>query len=518
MSERTVVDVIGRGLVNEGRARRDQIRERQERYQKRLAAAQIAVPVAGALIKDNLMQKAQDFFQSEPVLGANRGQRKATRLTNQIYAVRDAMTAADKDEETFYFDSVRPVVLDNLTREAEARQQSEGVNILGRNIETGAITNQQFLGTVDRISREIAQERAETYRRALSAADQVVSSDEYDAMVLKELKDVTPTTLVGAAARKVNQFFGGKSTAELQAQAIADIKNHYFSENAAALNSFESALNQGRTLASAVDYGQAVLDMEEFNNRIIREEVGEQLINRKDGSVMSLPFKVPIMQDGSKGERIYGTVSKIPGIEGGMTPEEERAEVRAARSNYNVRAIGSSLVGDQTFQEQFINKLSEDPRFIRESDNSIIVPGAERNMDEYRLVLNEYLDFMKNNSNLIGQEERDKLFYEESLKVGIELFELDDSIQDLRFRMSKEGLGEKINDPEYQKLFNHLVNVNLGKVEIGDYASSGISSEFFLANSALATSHLDYIMARNSFANIATREGDFYNLLRQRVQ
>ena len=69
MSEGTVVDVIGRGLVREGRARRDQIRKRQERYQRRLAAAQIAVPVAGALIKDNLMQKAQDFFQSEPVLG-----------------------------------------------------------------------------------------------------------------------------------------------------------------------------------------------------------------------------------------------------------------------------------------------------------------------------------------------------------------------------------------------------------------------------------------------------------------
>ena len=271
MSEGTVVDVIGRGLVREGRARRDQIRKRQERYQRRLAAAQIAVPVAGALIKDNLMQKAQDFFQSEPVLGANRGQRKATRLTNEIYAVRDAMAAADKDAETFYFDSVRPVVLDNLTREAEAREQSESMNILGRNIETGAITNQQFLGSVDRIAREIAQERAETYRKSLAAADQVVSSDEYDAMVLKELKDVTPTTLVGAAARKVNQLFGGKSTAELQAQAIADIKNHYFSENAAALNSFESALNQGRSLTSSVDYGQAVLDMEEFNNRIVRE-------------------------------------------------------------------------------------------------------------------------------------------------------------------------------------------------------------------------------------------------------
>jgi hypothetical protein len=433
MSEGTVVDVIGRGLVREGRARRDQIRKRQERYQRRLAAAQIAVPVAGALIKDNLMQKAQDFFQSEPVLGANRGQRKATRLTNEIYAVRDAMAAADKDAETFYFDSVRPVVLDNLTREAEAREQSESMNILGRNIETGAITNQQFLGSVDRIAREIAQERAETYRKSLAAADQVVSSDEYDAMVLKELKDVTPTTLVGAAARKVNQLFGGKSTAELQAQAIADIKNHYFSENAAALNSFESALNQGRSLTSSVDYGQAVLDMEEFNNRIVREERGEQLVNHKDG-VMSLPYTVPIMQDGTRGEKDYGDATPIPGLDGGMTDEEERAEVRAARANYNVRAIGSSLVGDQTFQEQFINQLPNDPRFTRE-DGTDIVPGAERTMEEYSLVLNKYLDFMKNNSNLIGQEERDRLFYEESLKVGIELFELDDTMTQLTMQL-----------------------------------------------------------------------------------
>ena len=73
------IEDLGKQLVKDGRARRDQMRRRQERYERRAGIARIAVPIAGRIIEDNLQQKAQDFFNSENVLNLNRQHTKAVR-------------------------------------------------------------------------------------------------------------------------------------------------------------------------------------------------------------------------------------------------------------------------------------------------------------------------------------------------------------------------------------------------------------------------------------------------------
>ena len=73
------IDELGRGLVNESRKVRRRQRERQERYEQMAAIAQITLPIGAKIIEDGLMQKAQDFFQSEEVLNLKRQQDRAIR-------------------------------------------------------------------------------------------------------------------------------------------------------------------------------------------------------------------------------------------------------------------------------------------------------------------------------------------------------------------------------------------------------------------------------------------------------
>ena len=68
----TDIDDLGTRLVKESQDRRDQIRRRQERYEKRAAIASLVIPLGAKIIEDGLIQKSQDFFNSENVLNLTR--------------------------------------------------------------------------------------------------------------------------------------------------------------------------------------------------------------------------------------------------------------------------------------------------------------------------------------------------------------------------------------------------------------------------------------------------------------
>ena len=232
------IEDLGKQLVKDGRARRDQMRRRQERYERRAGIARIAVPIAGRIIEDNLQQKAQDFFNSENVLNLKRQHAKAVREANTIFATRDAIAASGKNEEEYFYDQVYGTVESEMMDAARLAQQERGINILGEHMETGVPLSQEFIGSVKRASGELADAKALQYRTSLGAAESVVSGEQFDAMMVNKLKGVTPQNIVDSVGRKISTIFGGTSTEERQQMALSDIRNHHFSESAAALSAF----------------------------------------------------------------------------------------------------------------------------------------------------------------------------------------------------------------------------------------------------------------------------------------
>ena len=138
-------------------------------------------------------------------------------------------------------------------------------------------------------------------------------------------------------------------------------------------------------------------------------------------------------------------------------------------------------------------------------------------MGEFSLVQKAYVNFIRENTNLIGEEEQLKLFAQSSIEMGEQLFLADDSIQDLLVNLNEAGLGKKINDPVFNKVFNHIVRASTEETDIGDYRSSNITSEDFLNNSAVAYNLLDYIEKRSAYRNVLNADSSFYRLMRETI-
>lgn len=508
--EGTVTDVIGRGLVREGRARRDQIRKRQQRYQNRVAAANVLVPLGVGLVKDNLMQKAQDFFESEAAMNTGREQRKASKIGAALTAERGAIAASGKDTYTYNYDIIEPLLMEEFMSAAEALEQEQNINILGRNIETGQPMNQQFIGTVKKAAAELAQQRTDTFNQAEAALDSVVSNEEFDAMRGRRLRDVTPTTIPELVGRTVNRFFGGRSTPELQAQAINDIRSHHFNENAKALNAFETALEEGKNINNAFDYAELVKEIDEYVPREVRQTYGSQIVNRPDNSVVQVVTITPVMEDGKLGpprlatEREGGGVRPLAGLGAELSPAEQRARLATARSGFDVTRDGTTMVGSQVFMEDFVANLN-----LKKADGETdLLPSNASNLSEYTQVLDAWNTWIADNTDKIIDPDV-KAMQREWLLLGRTLasespliLQLEKDLQDVKTPHGT-GLESVIGRNDFQEVVRYIETMNLDPNSMyGDPLEKPAALDIYRD---LAQKLFDYKATMNGFLNINTQ-------------
>lgn len=432
----SVVDVVGKGLVADARARRDQIRKRQERYANRAAAAQLIVPVAGRIIEENLVQKAQDFFNQENVLNLKREHAKAVREASSLFATRDAMAAADQTDEEFYYQKMRPAIAERMIAEAEQEEQARGINILGRHVETGDITNKTFIGTIDREARAVARERAANFREAIGAAEQIVSSEQFDSMLASKLKDATPTNIVDGAARKIRQIFGGKSTEEIQAQAIADVRNHYFMDDAKALNAFNQRLEQGRDVHNSVEYAELVKEIEEYEPRETRVIYDHKIVTKPDNSTVMVRTETPVLADGRTGPTRLATdtrggVEAIPGLGAELTESQKLSQLSSARAGFDIVADGTRMVGAKVFKEEFVDGYLARMNIKKENGVDDLLPSNAQNLDDYNTMLGAWNDWISNNTDKIIDPDV-KAMEREWMLVGRQLLSSSLAVQEMQ--------------------------------------------------------------------------------------
>jgi len=212
------IDDLGRQLVKEGRDRRDKVRKRQERYERRAALAQIALPIGAKIIEEGLIQKSQDFFNSEQVLNLTREFNKATTKGSMfINNEQQIQSAAGGNAEAWFedqnFEAAKTQLMDTLTEEQIGGPQQ--LNMREIDIRARAI------------ARDMAVNQAKEHREGLAVALNLGTKEEFDSELARKLKPTTPTTIVGAVGRWASTKLGGQSTAERQADAINDFKRGY---------------------------------------------------------------------------------------------------------------------------------------------------------------------------------------------------------------------------------------------------------------------------------------------------
>jgi hypothetical protein len=394
---------------------------------------------------------------------------------------------------------------------ARLAQQERGINILGEHMETGVPLSQEFIGSVKKASGELADAKALQYRTSLGAAEGVVSGEQFDAMMVNKLKGVTPQNIVDSVGRKISTIFGGTSTEERQRMALNDIRNHHFSESAAALSAFNKEYEKTRSIRGALDYADIVTEIEEYTPRLKEEVPGTQIITKRDGEIVTLNWTQKIFADGTKGDIVYQSPENIPGLGAVMTKAEERAEVEAAKRNFPVGVMGRRLVGDEVFYDEFVDKHLVAVDLQKSDGSGRLLPSSNvDNLEDYNLLLNEWNSWFSDNRDRIINPNEQALA-EELLRVGVGLANENDDLRQLRDDLNAEGLGEFIDNPDYRTVFDHFTKVQKGDVKAGE----GIDAGILLQYAALAESHLDYLTKWQAFRNVASTESAFYDLIRR---
>lgn len=493
----TDIDDLGTRLVKESQDRRDQIRRRQERYEKRAAIASLVLPVGAKIIEDGLIQKAQDFFNSENVLNLKREHTKALREQSTLFSVRDAIAQSGGTDQEYFYDQAYGIVESETLDAARQRQQDEDINIVGRHIQRGDILNQELIGTIKKNATELSEIKAAEYREALSAAEKIVGGEQFDVMMASKLRQTTPQNLVSATGRRITTLFGGKSTIERQNMALADIRSHHFLEDSRALGVFNDKYEETKNIRDALDYANIVKEIEEYKPRVIDTIKGMQLVRASDGSQVAIRTEQKINEDGTKGDMNFvGGAEDIPGIKRGLSEAEKDAELRAARANFNIITIGFRLVGEDVFMKDFVDNLT----VTKEDSDIILRPSNVETIEEYNLMLSTWNSWISKDENMAkieNPEQREEA--REIRRLGIQLAMDSDDMIELRNELSDLGLGDYIDTPEYKQAFDHIVDVRRGVTEPG----VGIDPEVWLNHAALVSSHYEYLIKYDAFKNFA---------------
>ena len=393
------IDELGTRLVREGRRRRDRQRKRQERFQTRAAIAQIAVPVAGRIIEDNLQQKAQDFFNSEQVLNLNRQFNKAA-VSGSVYINNEQqIQASGGNAESYFadqnFSAAKTQLMDTLTEEQIGGPQQ--LNMREIDIRARAI------------ARDMAVEQAREHKEGLEIALNLGTKEEFDSELARRLKPTTPTSIVDSIGRWVGTKFGGKSTTERQLDAIDDFKRSYQFTSTEQMNSaikeFQETNNWRSAFAKAAEEGGSAQASEYWRNKINElEEMPDFKMPSKTVFDSYTTAKGERKVGGytvdldMNGQPIAGTMRAITPVVLANDPEAERLYntqvANTLRSSFDPSGTDVRNILTNKGYDLFKTKVRENKR---EVDGTSISVEDFQGFDEHRTIIKTFQQFIDDN-------------------------------------------------------------------------------------------------------------------------
>lgn len=459
----TVVDVIGKGLVREGRARRDQIRKRQERYQRRLAAAQIAVPIGAALIKDNLMQKAQDFAQSEEVLNLKRQHENAIRDGDKIFATENAIAASGGGEYDYFEGQIRPIVESQIDRETSPTQ--EGLSVSG-----DTRLNPEWHKLVDAQVKELTEQRVQTYRDSLTAARKLVSQEDFDSMLASQIRRSTPTDLVGFVGRKISTLFGGKTTEERQRAALSGVRNHYMSTDAKALSDFNTKYQETGNIRNAVNWtdavNQASLKDYEPQRTTYTYNTTVQAVKQPDGSTImkELTLRTPVYDTGATGQPELIVGDEVVELSESPTLAQQNAIINSFSSRFDVDKDPLRVLKQEAHRD-WLNTLTK-TRKDSDGNETIIFPNNVKTLEEYEYLVEEFNNYVDANPNSLREGPESLAMKEAALEAWTNSLDYKEKMDNL----GRTGYFSIADTPEYNAAENYYLlmdRVNRGETVDG---------------------------------------------------
>ena len=382
------IEQYGESILAGVRSRQEQDRKRREKEQLQAALTGLGVTIGYRVGNQVLANSMNNFLNNEEVFAAKAQYKSALNNQASLFGLQKQIDSSGMSATDFFADRMRP--------QFEARAKE--IVPFDRVGPAGAYDEM-----VTAEVRKMAEQQAEAYSKALEAANNLGSEEDFANMIALNAKEAKATNILDAATRTVGRFFTGRSAQDVEEDALNAITNGRMSNNAEKLNIFMEEYNRTKDLQGSYDFANLVVpepaEKERFleSRKIEYVELGDKIykretVERKDrntGAIkieQKLPEVADEFQDDEKTEAAavkglmssfnYGTNARdelttpayaefvrrardpeVTGMKNPINPEQPRTieEYRKLAEIYNGLTTDKNNLRDAFRQEQVIN-------------------------------------------------------------------------------------------------------------------------------------------------------------------
>jgi hypothetical protein len=341
-----------------------------------------------------------NFLNNEDVFAAKAQYKSALSNQASIYGLQKEIENSGMSSTDFFADRMRP--------QFEARAKE--VVPFDRVGPAGAYDEM-----VTAEVRKMAEQQAAAYEKALGAASNLGSQEDFDNMLALNAKDARATNLLDAATRSVGRFFTGRSAQDVEEDALNAITNGRMAQNAEKLNVFMEEYKRTKDLQGSYDFANLVVPEPAEEERFLEStkveyvELGDNIYKRETVQ----------RTDRNTGEVKTEQKKPVLATELQNNEETESAAVKSLMSTFNYGTNARDELTTPAFAE-FVRQ-ARDPKVTGQKEP--INPEQPRSIAEYRKLAEIYngLTVEKNNLRDAFRQEQVINFQELLLNDAVDI-------------------------------------------------------------------------------------------------
>lgn len=238
------IEQYGESILAGVRSRQEQDRKRREKEGLKTALTGLGVTIGYKVGNQVLANNMSNFLNNEKVFAAKAQYKSALNNQASVLGLQKEIEKSGMSTTDFFAKSMRP--------QFEARAKE--VVPFGKIGEAGAYDEM-----VTAEVRKMAEQQAEAYNKALEAANNLSSEEDFTSMIALNAKEAKATNILDAATRTVGRFFTGRSAQDVEEEALNAITNGRMSENAEKMSIFMEEYDRTKDLVSAFDFANFVV-------------------------------------------------------------------------------------------------------------------------------------------------------------------------------------------------------------------------------------------------------------------
>jgi len=394
------IEQFGESILAGVRSRQEKDRKRREKEQLQAALTGLGVTIGYKVGNQVLANNMSNFLNNEDVFAAKAQYKSALSNQASIYGLQKEIENSGMSSTDFFADRMRP--------QFEARAKE--VVPFDRVGPAGAYDEM-----VTAEVRKMAEQQAAAYEKALGAASNLGSQEDFDNMLALNAKDARATNLLDAATRSVGRFFTGRSAQDVEEDALNAITNGRMAQNAEKLNVFMEEYKRTKDLQGSYDFANLVVPEPSEEERFLEStkveyvELGDNIYKRETVQ----------RTDRNTGEVKTEQKKPVLATELQNNEETESAAVKSLMSTFNYGTNARDELTTPAFAE-FVRQ-ARDPKVTGQKEP--INPEQPRSIAEYRKLAEIYngLTVEKNNLRDAFRQEQVINFQELLLNDAVDI-------------------------------------------------------------------------------------------------